>query len=1854
MAASPSASTVNVSSSRSSLQSQTTTSSAVFIVNALEKIAAAREARRNKQLKEAIQHALDVYKNNEPAPEGQNRFSVILAALQGTISTGSTNLVVIALDCLGKLISYNYVKDEPKAMESVVDLICECFVGESTDEKIQLQIVKALLDAVLSQSNPVHQSSLLKAIRTTYNIFLLSRNSANQNLAQYTLTQMVQHVFSRVNTEAPPPPSAIIVSTPNPTADQDEEGNTPAIDGNTENGTAESAKAVNGDDTYKKADDGEANEDEIHLQSLKDEIIAEAAQARLETASGTDNSKSPAEILGDTEQVFEDHSVPEALAVSSVQATEGDASKVPTSQVPEHNLEPSDGKHAETEAEVPNVKNEASNEQEQKESMTLPSFEPESKPIYNSQDDLYAKDAFLVFRALCNLSMKPITTDGNDLKSYSMRSKLLSLHLISIILTAHHAVFTSPGVVLISLQPNGTITATPFIQAAKKNLCVSLSRNAVSVTPQVFDISLEIFWKVVQNLRMYLKKEIEVFFTTIFLPILEMRNASYQQKHSLLNKVVLRICSDPQTLVEIYLNYDCDKEALDNIYERLVNVLSRITTTHAVNVPGKEHPDMRHSADKTQSGQVNGTSVVIPPRLTTDTVQPNERHNAAANQPSEMALKYKSLESLVAVLRSLVTWYNNGAVSVSTNGEDEPTPRESEDQQQSNSAEGLTNHSNTSMPKLSPASSNTHIANGTSSSALDDPEQFESRKHRKQMQQEGVRLFNWKAKKGIQFLHKHGFINVEDHADVAKFLLNTDGLNKTMLGEYLGEGEPENISIMHAFVDEMNFNNMQFVDALRFFLQSFRLPGEGQKIDRFMLKFAERYLDGNPGIFANADTAYVLAYSVVMLNTDQHSPQVKSRMSLEEFIKNNRGINDDADLPQELLEGIFNEIKSNEIIMNDEHEGAASALFTASNSNAGGPLGMVGLQNALMNAGITRDVKGEAYQAVTEEMGSKTEAMFKTMLGGKRRQAAAVGAGAITFYSASHIEHVRPMFEVAWMSFLAGISGPLQESDDTETVNLCLDGFKYAIRTICLFHTIHSEDNMNLQRDAFVTTLTKFTFLTNYSEMKFKNVQAIKALLDVAATDGNHLKGSWKEILTTVSQLERFQLITTGAGVEQNQAGDSVGRRGGRSSASVDLSRRSSNFTTANGRRLNRTNTVITEEVATAGSSHSLVLAVDKLFTSTVNLNGEAIVDFVRALCETSWEEIMSSSQMEHPRMYSLQKLVEISYYNMGRIRLEWSNVWAILGEHFNQVGCQSNFNIAFFALDSLRQLSMQFLEKEELAHFKFQKDFLMPFEYILANNQDVAIKDMVLRCLTQMIQARAHHIRSGWKTMFAVFAKGACESSESIVSMTFDIVRSLSNERFSDIVANGTFPDFVSCLSEFSKNRKFQKISLPALDMIKSTVPRMIALAEQNQTIVINDANAAAGRVVQSGEDFLIKFWFAILFGFKEVTMKSDDVEVRRRALQYLFEALKEHGATFSAEFWNTVTRQIIFPLFEDLRPDSEHQRTMSDEDFSVWLSTTMIEALRSVVDLYTFYFDNMRDMMKHVLSLFSLCILQENDTLARIGCECLQQYIEANVEKFDESSWELVTETFVDLFEKTTAQSLFDDTQDLLERSRQNPDEVFSVSEERQRAFSHIIMKCVLQLLLIQTVNELLSKDTVYIAFPARHLMIVMDCLGQSFHFAERFNNDNELRMALWRFGFMKQLPNLLKQETSSGACYVTNLMRMFANIENIEDRDERREDIEKTLIPLCNEIFALYSELDHETKPKNIAAWTPVVVSILTGLTNMQDQDFLKHLPQFYESSINMLAQDNLIPEIRVVLRTLLLRVGKAYNISSNTAA
>ena len=244
-----------------------------------------------------------------------------------------------------------------------------------------------------------------------------------------------------------------------------------------------------------------------------------------------------------------------------------------------------------------------------------------------------------------------------------------------------------------------------------------------------------------------------------------------------------------------------------------------------------------------------------------------------------------------------------------------------------------------------------------------------------------------------------------------------------------------------------------------------------------------------------------------------------------------------------------------------------------------------------------------------------------------------------------------------------------------------------------------------------------------------------------------------------ISQLDRLQLISDG--VDESSIPDvSKARIVAPSRPDTASSRKSSQSQRPSRPRPRSTtsSTSYSMEIAMESRSDEVIKGVDRIFTNTANLSGEAIVYFVRALTEVSWEEIKISGQNESPRTYSLQKLVEISYYNMTRVRFEWTNIWVVLGEHFNRVGCYNNTAVVFFALDSLRQLSMRFMEIEELPGFKFQKDFLKPFEHVMSNSTVVTVKDMVLRCLIQMIQARGENIRSGWRTMFGVFTVAAKE----------------------------------------------------------------------------------------------------------------------------------------------------------------------------------------------------------------------------------------------------------------------------------------------------------------------------------------------------------------------------------------------------------------------------------------------------------------------------------------------------------------
>lgn len=379
-------------------------------------------------------------------------------------------------------------------------------------------------------------------------------------------------------------------------------------------------------------------------------------------------------------------------------------------------------------------------------------------------------------------------------------------------------------------------------------------------------------------------------------------------------------------------------------------------------------------------------------------------------------------------------------------------------------------------------------------------------------------------------------------------------------------------------------------------------------------------------------------------------------------------------------------------------------------------------------------------------------------------------------------------------------------------------------------------------------------------------------------------------------------------------------------------------------------------------------------------------------------------------------------------------------------------------------------------------------------------------------------------------------------------------------------------------------------------------------------------------------------------------------------------------------------------LKSKQELNRVVNHEELSVWLSTTMIQALRNMISLFTHYFESLEYMIDRFLDLLALCICQENDTLARIGSNCLQTLILQNVYKFQHQHWVKIVSCFVDLFNRTEATALFsaavssqgsailnsggslDDfvnedptsmgnlglsNRRMSRRSSQNskpsmsrttsdselpnghrdqspavaspteesqtpgledfsrPDPQIQqapvvVTAARRRFFNQLVTKCILQLLMIETVNELFSNDSVYTQIPSSELLRLMSLLKKSYHFAKRFNDDHDLRNRLFQEGFMRSPPNLLKQESGSASVYVNILFRMYHD-EGAERR-QNREAIESALIPLCIDIIESYTSLKEETQQRNIMTWRPVVIDVVDGYANFPVEGFAKHAPTF----------------------------------------
>lgn len=1646
----------------------------IFIQSAFEKIKVSKDAKRIPALFAATNRVLErftQFPDQLPPPKVALEPLRLVCVPPGT----SNELKEIAIDALGQLFSFNFmgtVEDEAAQnvfLAEAVDIVCDAWEAEGAEQRVEVQIIKALTAAVVNEDLMIHGSVLMRAVRQVYHIFVVTRSQSNQSLAQVSLTQMVQAVFERVRSRCMP-------------------ANTLARLG------SESASATS--------------------------INAPVANNRPEETEET-----------------------EALTLQTIQ--------------------------------------------------NAPLPDMEDSVAERSELENITQDAGLLFRTLCRLSMK--TIDENDVKSQPMRSKLLSLHLIHMILKHNISVLKNKR---ITMRKSKT-ESEPLALAIKPYLRQAMAQNALSSSPAAFEITAEIFWLVLANLRGEFKPELAVFFTEVYFTAMDMKTASMHQRLYFMT-ILSRICTDPRLLVELYLNYDCDPAA-PNVFEKLMEQVSRIALKPAVE---PLTPITRLSIDRQQIRvyDLNAPPAVAIAHLAVVPPSNSSMLTSAATiqqqqlDADQFMLKAAALEAMVNILRSLILWSQRGSEEQSSEAGSIRRSRSGTELESASdfSNSGKPGQSTSSLASDSgrPASKHRNldsISSLVSNNDGDDPSQFANRKQSKRILDASIQEFNFHPSRGLRKFVEAGLLKDECNAtEVANLLLKTDGLDKAQLGDYLGKNHEFNQKVMSEFVYAMDFRKLSFVGALRSCLQRFRLPGEGQVIDRYMQTFAKKYFDdtsenGVHADFASADSAWVLAMSVMMLNTDLHASALRRRrMTDDQFIKNNKGMNDGVDFRAELLMDIYREIQQNEIKLDSEQNQVA--------------------------------IKDEAYNVATGAITSRATQFFQD----------APPLEFADYYNASHAAHIRPMFDLSWLAVLAGISNPFNQLKDPMALNACLEGLELALRIACHF-------DVAIARVSFVQTLSQATLLWHPESMTWKNVGAIHALFRVANTEGDAVRESWYDVLQVVSQLEKVQLVARGSMTDS-----------------------ASN---------------IPHDIAEALLSRELIVDLDRIFANTQNMTNEGAVHFVKALSRVSLEEIDKSSG--EPRLFALQKMVDVCYYNSVRIRMGWSELWdAAMAEQFAKVLTYNNTQVVMFALDSLRQLSMRFLEIDEMPHFAFQKEFLQPFSHALAHNKNTGIRVLALECLQQMAMTRSDKVKSGWEAIFNA-VKVAANAEQPVVEAAFTLLSVIPT-------SSKVPPGFLDACSAIAEQPE-AKTALKAVELLH----QLIASHPDDKEIMQN-----------------------VFVYYSQIAMQGRDLEVRGRCLEVLFKLLNDEGHKFSRDDWDEVFTRSLGPLFSVLHgqagekaskiapkggqispmgsPQRSPQRSPTQsqenlvrkspsqallkvpapqlnapndsttnsnaqdaastfsrspspfrqrarEEMSLWLSSTLIQALKSLVSLFGTYFD----MLEHALDPFFLellrtCILQENDPVSRMGNSCLQILVHDNAERFTDQHWNLIVSKIVQIFKDTTATLL-------RERS------VFESSPaEATDCFRSMTAKTMQALLVIGTVRELLvSSQRVFNAMPVTQVLRITTRLRMSYTFAREFNMDNMLRHELYQRGFFRQTPNLLHQESQAAQTYVSISMRLFKATERFAGDPSARQDVSEELMPFCAQTLTDYNRLK-ETEPRHISKLLPIVESALRHIVSFEDDDFKQLAPSIYMQVVEILNK-NTTTRLREDVQGYLRKVG-----------
>lgn len=452
-----------------------------------------------------------------------------------------------------------------------------------------------------------------------------------------------------------------------------------------------------------------------------------------------------------------------------------------------------------------------------------------------------------------------------------------------------------------------------LLAIVKDDLCKNLFALLATERISIFAADLQLCFLMFESLRAQLKFQLEHYLTRVADMIMNDSPRILYEARELAMDNLLQLWRIPGFAAELYINYDCDLYCT-NLFEDLTKLLSKntLSATQAIYSIHTLSMDalltIVESIERNCAQAKNGQKPAY---------MRHSRNNSYATERIVLDATVTPSGSAVQATGEANDTIGSvgGATSTSTElGSTEVVENISKflHSSQSDRAGGSDAATGMVPPASQLGQALTH-------------EELAAIKRKKRLLTQGTDLFNQRPEKGIQFLQENGLLNaVLDPQEVAQFLRENSGLDKKMIGEYISKKKNVESRILEVFVKSFDFAGLTIDQALRLYLESFRLPGEAPLISLVMEHFADHWHECNNEPFANTDAAFRLAYAVIMLNMDQHNHNAKRLnvpMTVDDFLRNLRGLNGNCDFDQEMLTKIYHSIRNEEIVMPAEQTG---------------------------------------------------------------------------------------------------------------------------------------------------------------------------------------------------------------------------------------------------------------------------------------------------------------------------------------------------------------------------------------------------------------------------------------------------------------------------------------------------------------------------------------------------------------------------------------------------------------------------------------------------------------------------------------------------------------------------------------------------------------------------------------------------------------------------------------------------------------------------------------------------------------------------------------------------------------------